>query len=397
MALADLPTPANEAWLFRVLMENITDHIYFKDLQSRFIAVSRAQAELFGLRDPAGVVGKSDFQFFSREHAQQAYDDEQEIILSGAPIVSKEEMETWSGRPNSWVSTTKMPLRDAQGNAIGTFGISRDITEQKLAQEKLQKSESMLRQHVQRMQQELKRAQSVQKALLPARPPANERFLIDFRYEAMEAVGGDYISFYPFADGSVGIFIADVAGHGVSAALFVVLLKFLTDRLATEAIGRDPAAFLNALNEQMANEIQAAFVTALYSHFRSDPSTKRMLMTYASAGHPSPIIIRNADQHAQRLDAPRAAAMGIGVPITATASEIPLEKGDRVILYTDGFSEARNPLGEVIGMQELLKRLQSTQRDALSTALDRIMSGVREYSGSAELADDIVLCGVDVK
>ncbi len=115
------------------LMNFTPDFIYFKDRDSRFIRISRALAQLFGLSDPAQAVGKTDFDFFTQEHARQAYEDEQAVIRMGQPL-TKEERETWADRPDTWVSTTKVPLHDEAGNAVGTFGISRDITKRKQAE-----------------------------------------------------------------------------------------------------------------------------------------------------------------------------------------------------------------------------------------------------------------------
>jgi diguanylate cyclase (GGDEF)-like protein/PAS domain S-box-containing protein len=107
---------------------NATDEIiYFKDLQSRFIRTSKGCAALHGLT-PEGLLGLTDFDLFTPEHAARAYADEQRIIRTGVAMVNVEERETWPNRPDSWVTSTKLPLRDLEGAVIGTFGISRDIT-----------------------------------------------------------------------------------------------------------------------------------------------------------------------------------------------------------------------------------------------------------------------------
>jgi len=130
---------AQEQYLLQTIMDNIPDVIYFKDTDSRFTRINKAHADLFGLSDPEQAEGKTDFDFFTDEHAQQAYADEQEIVRSGQPLVGIEEKETWPDGRETWVSTTKMPLRDGQGQIIGTFGISRDMTERKRGEEQRQR------------------------------------------------------------------------------------------------------------------------------------------------------------------------------------------------------------------------------------------------------------------
>lgn len=121
--------------LLRALLDNSPDHIYFKDTQSRFIKSSTAQALEFGMATPDGLVGKSDFDVFSDAHARPAFEDEQEIIRTGLPMIGKVERETWiDGRPDSWALTTKMPLRNRAGQIIGTFGITKNISDLKEAE-----------------------------------------------------------------------------------------------------------------------------------------------------------------------------------------------------------------------------------------------------------------------
>jgi PAS domain S-box-containing protein len=130
---------AHEQYLMQTLMNNIPDHIYFKDRESKFIRISKSHAESFGLKESADAVGMSDFDYFSAEHAHQAYLDEQNIMKT-KQIMLKEEKETKVDKSVSWVSTTKLPLYDKEGKIIGTFGISRDITERKRNEEALLKS-----------------------------------------------------------------------------------------------------------------------------------------------------------------------------------------------------------------------------------------------------------------
>ncbi len=129
--------------LWRTLLDNSPDHIYFKDTQSRFIKSSKAQGRQFGVESPDEMVGKSDFDFFTEAHARPAFEDEQEIIRTGRPIIDKEEREVWKDGHVTWASSTKMPMRDAAGKIVGIMGISRDITERKRLETHLIQSQKM--------------------------------------------------------------------------------------------------------------------------------------------------------------------------------------------------------------------------------------------------------------
>jgi PAS domain S-box-containing protein len=126
------------------LLDNSPDAIYFKDKESRFKRISKAQAQKFGLSSPEGALEKTDFDFFPVEHAQDAFDDERSIMTTGKPIVGKIECETAPGQPEHWVSSTKMPIYDKNDSIMGTFGISRDITEIKMYEKALHKAKQEL-------------------------------------------------------------------------------------------------------------------------------------------------------------------------------------------------------------------------------------------------------------
>jgi len=140
-----------------VLLDTLQDRIYFKDRQSKFLRINRALASRFGLDDPAEAVGKSDFDFFPREFAQRTYECEQEIIKTGKPVVDLEEHTVWRDNKESWTLASKMPYRDATGRVIGTFGLSRDITDHKKAEEALRTSMALYHSLVQNLPQNIVR------------------------------------------------------------------------------------------------------------------------------------------------------------------------------------------------------------------------------------------------
>jgi len=125
---------AHERRLFQALMDNIPDTIYFQDTACRFMRINKAQANLLGIPDPQEAIGKTDFDFFPREFAQACYDAEQKLLQSGQPIIAAEQKLVKPNGQVQWLSTTEVPLRDVEGKAMGFVGISRDITDRKLAE-----------------------------------------------------------------------------------------------------------------------------------------------------------------------------------------------------------------------------------------------------------------------
>ena len=131
---------AREQSLLNSLITTIPDCIYFKDLDSRFLRVNEAMTRLFGLRHPNEVVGKTDADFFAPEHARQALEDERRVLSTGESMVGKEEKEVWPDGRVTWVSTTKVPLRDKTGKITGLVGVSRDISNHKRVEEEIRAS-----------------------------------------------------------------------------------------------------------------------------------------------------------------------------------------------------------------------------------------------------------------
>lgn len=130
--------------LFQQLMESLPDHVYFKDLQSRFICVNKSMAEYHGIGSPADLIGKSDFDLFEASSAQKKYEVEQEIIKTRNAWSFQEELSLHEGKMERWVISSKLPLYDLEGNVCGTFGLSRDITQQKLAEREVFRQRRLL-------------------------------------------------------------------------------------------------------------------------------------------------------------------------------------------------------------------------------------------------------------
>ena len=126
------------------LMQNLTEavFIYFKDEQSRFLRINAALAKKLGVREPAEGIGKTDFDFFPAEYARKCFQEELDIIRTERPVLSIEEQATWPDGSVTWVTTTKMPLHNQLGKVIGTFGISRDMTDMVNSRDELRRAKN---------------------------------------------------------------------------------------------------------------------------------------------------------------------------------------------------------------------------------------------------------------
>ena len=133
-------TLAEERNLLRTLIDTLPDHIYVKDVNSRFLVVNNTVATILGVNTPDDLVGKTDFDFHNRELAGQFYANEQAIIHSGQALINHMERMVDSAGNQRWLSTTKVPLRDSQGKIIGIVGLNRDVTERELLAQRLEES-----------------------------------------------------------------------------------------------------------------------------------------------------------------------------------------------------------------------------------------------------------------
>jgi sigma-B regulation protein RsbU (phosphoserine phosphatase) len=391
--------------LLDILMSKAPDAIYFKDLESRFLRISRAHAKRFSLADPGMAIGKTDADFFTKAHAQQALADEQRIMSSGLPLVGIEEMETWADGSISWVSTTKMPLRDATGRILGTFGISRDITSRKEAELVLAERTRQLRQKNQQMEEELKMARELQLAMLPQqfpRLPANggNGSSLEFFsfYSPTGMVSGDFFDVIELSDTAVGMFICDVMGHDVRAALVTAMMRALVEDLGQTA--SEPGEFLTQINRGLAGLFRQTGTTMFATAFYLVADLASREMRYASAAHPDALHVRRNQGSVGPLNAgaeKKGPALGLFQEAVFPTRRRPLAAGDLILLFTDGLIEAEGAAQECFTAERLAAAVRRHVRLPAVDLVRQVMDEIRQFCGGTDFSDDVSLLGMEVK
>ncbi|MEE9368420.1 MAG: SpoIIE family protein phosphatase [Pontiella sp.] len=392
-------------FLLQNLMENMTDNIYFKDAQSRFIMVNKAFCDWTGLSSDQ-VVGKSDFDLFAHAHAQQAYDDEQRILATGEPLIGIEEKETWPDGRITWVSTTKMSLKDVGGSMIGTFGVSRDITNHKEAELKSAYYSEQIQRINEEMEEDVRMAAELQKTFFPSSYPvfptnaSLEESCVEFlhHYHASGVVSGDFCTIRKLSDSETGIFLCDVMGHGVRAALGTALICALVEEVSSDEA--DPGRFLGRLNEQLLpilrQEDTFLYATACYIVFNAATGAVRM----ANAGHPVPLHVQASEGTVQWLladESLRGPALAIAEGIEFKTVEVQLQPDDKVVMYTDGLYEVESAMGEEFSEQRLLSAAQRMVDHPLGTLFPALINEACLYAENGTLDDDVCMVGFHFK
>jgi phosphoserine phosphatase RsbU/P len=396
---------ARERFLLKTLMDNLPDSIYFKDTESRFIAVNRGMAALFGLEDPGDLLGKTDADLFAPEHAQAALRDELEILRTGQPLVNIEEMETWPDRHETWVSTSKLPLRDPNGDIIGTFGLSRDITEKKRAEGKLAALARELREKNEALEQDLEMARELQQAMLPHHYPrfpyhaSKEESAIRFYhfYQPSMSVSGDFFEVLKLSDTSVGVFICDVMGHGVRAALVASTVRALVGQLR-DHLG-DPGELLSRLNRALRSTLEYSEGPIFASAFYLYADLEKGELRYANAGHPNPLRVHYTRDRAETSPlngSKHGPVLGLFDDAIYHNSNCELSPRDTLLLFTDGLFEVEGSGGDIYDYRRLLEAVNRHRELPAFQLCHEVIEEVQHFSAGRQFSDDVCLVAMEV-
>lgn len=390
-----------ERHLLRDLIDCVPMQIYFKDLDSRLVMANRGMIEYHGFSSNAELLGKHDRDLFSNAHWEKAAADERRIIETGIAMTEQLERETWREGGESFVVTSKFPWRDKSGEIKGTFGVSSDVTSLVLAQRQATELANELQQKNQSYEEEVKLAHEIQQALATTGFPCvvsqnGNRLSFGSRYLPISDLAGDFFEVLSLGDDRYGIFICDVMGHGVRAALVVSMLRGL---LATQNLkSRDSAEFLATMNAGLTSILKRANVTMFATAFYGIVDLEELTLECSCAGHPGPVI--SGDGRSLQLctdRSERGPALGLLPGASYSTREIDLGGIRRLLLFTDGVLEAENEAGEQFLEKRLLRAAGGDPEKNIEGWLDGILESVLDFSEGHHFDDDVCLLGIEIE
>jgi sigma-B regulation protein RsbU (phosphoserine phosphatase) len=297
------------------------------------------------------------------------------------------------------------------GEIIGTFGISHEVTAMKRLEEtieaerlRLQELSEELRAKNLQLEQDLVMAKGIQEALLPGRryvfpPRANGsgmRVECASVYRPAEAVGGDFFTMIPLSEDKVGVFICDIMGHGLRAALGTAIVRGLVEELKSRA--EQPDRFLTELNRSLRailrNIDEPLLVTACY--LVMSVSSDEVLVS--SAGHPLPMKIQRATGVVSPLGTTRRSAHGPALALFDDATygmeRFAMAADDLVLLFTDGATEMSDLEGREIGIERFMAAAGKYASLDPQRMCERVLDEIQLAAGGAEFEDDVCLLAI---
>jgi sigma-B regulation protein RsbU (phosphoserine phosphatase) len=240
------------------------------------------------------------------------------------------------------------------------------------------------------VEQEMRSAREIQASILPRDLPAVRNLRAEARYVPLAAVAGDFYDIVALNSRVLAVFVADVSGHGVPAALIASMVKVAFAAGVRET--DDPGAILQRINMTLCGMFERSYVTAACAVLRPDVKT----LSYALAGHPSPLLLPAHDGHVVSLDE-RGLFLGMMPSASYATTTVPIEAGTRLILYTDGITETPARDGDLFGVERLITFAADERHRPPGSFADALLAMLRRFAGREALPhDDVTLLVVDM-
>jgi sigma-B regulation protein RsbU (phosphoserine phosphatase) len=393
------------------IFDHLVEGIFRTTVSGRYLLANMALARIYGYDSPVELMAsiKDIADTLYVEHGRR-----------GEFMRLMQENDTLSGFESRiyrkdgsiiWISENCRAVRDAQGKILYYEGTVEDISERKRAEEQirratgeLSRSREELRAKNGLMEESLRTAREIQLTMLPQQyptfppgvPAAESAFQFVHRYEAAESVSGDFFSVTAISESEAAVFICDVTGHGVRAALVTAMIRALAEEL--KPVARDPGDFLRKLNFDLCSILKNTGSPMLTTAFYAVGDGRTGKLRFANAGHPRPLLVRRALGQVQPLantTGRSQPALGLFDDPPYLTSEITLSPGDFLMLFTDGLYEVQGQNEELYSQERLMLDVKNYLAHPSGVLFDELLRVIREFAVNGQFDDDVCLVGMD--
>jgi len=354
-------------------LEAAANAIVITDSEGRVIWVNPAFIRMTGYRDSEAM--KKPLSFLKSEQHDLRFYRELWATINSGRVWHGEMINRRSDGSLYPEEQTITPVLDDNGRIKNFICIKQDITERKAAERALLENASMLK--------EMEIAKEIQLSLLPSTPPPLPGIECACRCVPATHIGGDYYDLF-LQNEDVDMVIADVSGHNVGAALMMVETRSVLR--AQHQTQHKPSEILSSLNEVLYGDLSRAelFISMAYLSYNMESH----VLSYTNAGHPPPLLYRPGTQHFFQLDAD-GLILGVHSGVSFDELSMTTERGDVLLLYTDGVTEAEGAAGELFGLKRLRQVLADHHTFSAEQIINAVLDAVYTFTGTRSSKDDI--------
>lgn len=396
--------------LYHSLVDTMPQCIFRKDVEGHYTFANKEFCNTVG-RSLEQVIGKTIYDFLPPEVAKLREEDDQRVMSSRKPI-TRIELSRFNNQENQFIHVLKIPILDAAGGVIGLQGMFWDITDLKLAEERIRRanealasSQEKLRVKNLQMEDDLRMAREIQLTMLPQQYPVfphgvvakDSAFLFTYRYDPTGTVGGDFFTVTALSETEVAVFICDVAGHGVRSALVTAMIRALVEEM--KPLAGDPGAFLTKLNSDLGTILKHAGTPVLTTAFYLVANASTGVMRFANAGHPKPLLLRRTAGTVEPLKVATQfpqPALGLFEKASYQSSEVNLAPSDLVMLFTDGLYEVQSADQRLYSQAMLATAVERNLPQPSAELFDQVLKEVRAFAAEGEFSDDVCIVGIEL-
>jgi sigma-B regulation protein RsbU (phosphoserine phosphatase) len=393
------------------IFDHLVEGIFRTTPEGHYLLANVALARIYGYDSPAELMASI------RDIARKLY---VEPGRRDEFVRQMQEHDTLSGFESKiyrkdetiiWISENCRAVRDAAGRLLYYEGTVEDITERKRAEEQIRRATGELSRSREELraknlirEENLRMAREIQAAMLPQQypvfpknvPTEQSAFQFVHRYEPAESVSGDFFSVSTLSENEVSVFICDVTGHGVRAALVTAMIRALAEEL--KPLARDPGIFLRKLNSDLCSILKSSGSPMLTTAFYLVADWTTGMMRFANAGHPKPLLIRRSTGRVEPLvnvTGESQPALGLFDDPPYQTTEVTLTPGDFVMLFTDGLYEVQGMNEELYSQERMMTDVRNLLSHSNQKLFDELLEAIRAFSANHEFDDDVCLVGME--